>query len=163
MSLNWPKKPSVVNFNPSQKEHRKLKREVFGYNWVKRWNIPSFNIWILSKNLFVVKRRARFSVLLQIRFWWVFPSPLNLNICTVNCTTETEGIQWEKDALNSLVSSWNVSFELSFCGGKTKFTHAIAANKRANSHNFKLSNLTILTIIFYAIYFLISGKPSHIN
>ena len=76
-----------------------------------------------------MKRRAKFSVLLQIRFWWVFPSLLNLNICTANCTAETEWIQREKDALNSLASSWNVSFELSFCGGKTKFTHAIAAKK----------------------------------
>ena len=27
---------------------------------------------------------------------------------------------------------------LSFCEGKTRFTHAIVANKRANSHNFKV-------------------------
>ena len=27
---------------------------------------------------------------------------------------------------------------LSFCEGKTRFTHVIAANKRANSHNFKI-------------------------
>ena len=32
---------------------------------------------------------------------------------------------------------WSVPFEFSFCGGKTRFTYAIAANKRANSHNFK--------------------------
>ena len=34
-----------------------------------------------------------------------------------NCTTETEGIQLEKAALNPLVSRWSVSFEFSFCGG----------------------------------------------
>ena len=27
---------------------------------------------------------------------------------------------------------------LSFCEGNTRFTHVIAANKRANSHNFKV-------------------------
>ena len=61
------------------------------------------------------------------------------SICTVNYTTETEGIQ--KAALNPLVSRWSVSFECSFWGGKTRFTHAIAANKRANSHNFKVKKI----------------------
>ena len=28
----------------------------------------------------------------NIHSWWVFPSPFNLDICTVNCTIETEGI-----------------------------------------------------------------------
>ena len=40
---------------------------------------------------------------------------------------------------------------LYFCGGKTRFTHAIAANKRANSHNFKVKNLNLLTITFLAV------------
>ena len=44
----------------------------------------------------------------------------------------------KKGALNPLVSRWSVSFQFSFCGGMTRFTHAIAANKRANSHNFKI-------------------------
>ena len=61
----------------------------------------------------MVKGRAKCSVLLQIRFCWVFPSPFNLDICTVNCTTETEGIQWEKAALNPLESSWIFSFQFS--------------------------------------------------
>ena len=39
------------------------------------------------------------------------------------------------------VFRWSVPFEFSFCGGKTRFTHAIAANKRVNSHNFKIRNL----------------------
>ena len=43
-------------------------------------------------------------------------------------------------ALSPLVSRWSVQFEFSFCEGKTRFTHAIAANKRANSHNFKIKN-----------------------
>ena len=50
------------------------------------------------------------------------------------------------------MSRWSVSFEFSFCGGKTRFTHAIAANKRANSHNFKTKNLNLLTITFLAVY-----------
>ena len=33
-----------------------------------RWNFHTFNFWILSNNLFVVKAREKFSVLLQIRF-----------------------------------------------------------------------------------------------
>ena len=32
---------------------------------------------------------------------------------------------------------------LSFCERKTRFTHAIAANKRANSHNFKVKKIWI--------------------
>ena len=36
--------------------------------------------------------------------------------------------------------SWSVSFEFSFWGGKTRFSHAIATNKRASSHNFKVKN-----------------------
>ena len=98
-----------------------------------------------------------------MRSWWVFPSPFNLDICTVNWTTETEGIQWEKAALNPLVSRWSVSFEFSFCGRKTRFTHAIAANKRANSHNFKIKKLNLLTITFLAVYLMNRGKSSYMN
>ena len=86
------------------------------------------------------ERSFKFSSTTNIRSRWVFPSPFILDICTVNCTTETEGIYWEKAALNPLVSRWSVPFELSFCGGKTRFTHAIATNKQANSHNFKIKN-----------------------
>ena len=82
----------------------------------------------------------------------VFPSPFNLNICTVSYTTETERIFWEKVALNPFVSRWSVPFEFSFCEGKTRFTHAIAANKRANSHNFKIKKLNSPTITFLAVY-----------
>ena len=77
----------------------------------------------------------------QMRFRWVFPSLFNWDICTVNCTTEAEGIKWEKAASNPLVSRWSGSFEFSFCEGKTRFTHAIAANKRANSNNFKIKKI----------------------
>ena len=134
MVEKWPKKPSIINFNPSQRVPRKLVREVFVCNWIDRWNFHSSNIRILSNNLFVVKGRAKFSVLPQVRFRWVFPSPFNLDICTAKCTTETEEIQWEK-ALNTFVFSWIVKF--SFCEGKIRFTLAIAANKRPNPHNFK--------------------------
>ena len=89
--------------------------------------------------------------------------PFNLDICTVNCTTETERIQWKKAALNPLVSRKSVSFEFSFFGGKTRFTHAIAANKRANSHNFKIKNLNLLTITFLAVYLMNRGKSSYMN
>ena len=53
----------------------------------------SFNNLILSNNLFVVNGRAKFSVLLQRRFRRVFPIPFNLDICTINYATETEGVQ----------------------------------------------------------------------
>ena len=111
----------------------KLKREVFGYNWINRLNFHKFNVWILSNNLFGVKGRAKFSVPLQIRHRLVFQVPFNLEVCTVNFITETEVIQWEKTALHPLVFSWSVSFEFNFCWGKTRFTHAIAANKLATS------------------------------
>ena len=42
---------------------------------------------------------------------------------------------------------------LSFCEGKTRFTHAIAENKRANSHNFNIQkNLNLLTINFLVVF-----------
>ena len=94
---------------------------------------------------------------------YVFPSPFNLDICIVNCTKETEGIQWEKASLNSLASRWSVSFELSFCGRKTRFTNAIAANKQANSNNFKIKNLNLLTITFLAVYLMNRGKSSYMD
>ena len=93
----------------------------------------------------------------------VFPSPFNLKICTVSYTIETERIFWEKVALNPFVSRWSVPFEFSFCEGKTRFTHAIAANKRANSHNFKIKNLNLLTITFLAVYLMNRGKSSYMN
>ena len=77
-------------------------------------------------------------------------------------TAETERIQWEKVALNPLVSSWNAHSNY-FCIGKTRFTHAIAANKQASSHNFKIKNLNLLTINFLAIYLLNRGKSSYVN
>ena len=69
----------------------------------------------------------------QVRLIWTFVPQ--------NCTTETEGIYWEKAALNPLESRWSVPFEFSFCEGKTRFAHALAANKRANSHNFKIKKI----------------------
>ena len=59
----------------------------------------------------------------------------NINVITFRPST--------KAALNPRVFRWSVPFEFSFCGGKTRFTHAIAANKRANSHNFKIKNLNL--------------------
>ena len=38
----------------------------------------------------------------------------------------------------------NGSVEFSFCEEKTRFTHTVAAKKRANSHNFKRKNLISL-------------------
>ena len=88
---------------------------------------------------------------------------VQLDICTVNCTTETEGIQREKAALNPLVSRWSVSFEFSFYGGKTRFTHTIAVNKRANSHNFKIKKLEFTYNYFPAVYLMNRGKSSYMN
>ena len=99
----------------------------------------------------------------KIRFRWVFPSPFNLDICTVNCTTETEGKLMRKGRLNPRVFHRRVPSEFSFCGGKTRFTHAIAANKRANSHNFKIKKLNLLTITFLAVYLMNRGKSSYMN
>ena len=57
---------------------------------------------------------------------------------------------------------WSVPFEFSFRGGKTRFTHAIAANKRANSHNFKIKKLNLLTFSFLAVL-MNRGKSSYMN
>ena len=59
--------------------------------------------------------------------------------------------------------SWSVSFEFSFCGGKTRFSHAIATNQRLSSHNFKVKKLNLLTSTSLAIYLLNRGKSSYIN
>ena len=73
------------------------------------------------------------------------------------------GIQWEKAALNPLVSNWSVPFKFCFFGEKTRFTRAIAVNKQANFHNFKIKNLNLLTITFPAIYLLNRSKSLYIN
>ena len=69
----------------------------------------------------------------------------------------------KKAVLNLIVSRWSVSFESSFCGGKIRFTHVFAANKRANPHNLKIKNLNLLTITFLAVYIMNRGKSSYIN
>ena len=94
---------------------------------------------------------------------WVFSDPFNLDIRIVNCTTENERIWWKKAALNPHVFRWSVPFKLSFCGGKTRFTHPIAANKWANSHNFKIKKWNSLTITFLAVYLMNRVKPSYMN
>ena len=61
--------------------------------------------------------------------------------------------------MNLLVSRWSVSFEFSFCGGKTRSTHAFAANKRANSHNLKIKKKwNLITITFLAVYLTVLAK-----
>ena len=70
-----------MNFNPSPKVPGKLKCEVFGYN--------SINL----KQFVCSTRASEILILLLRRLRGVFLSPFNLDICTVNCTTETEGIQ----------------------------------------------------------------------
>ena len=103
------------------------------------------SIWYLSslKQFVCSERASEVSVVLQRRFQWVFPGPFSLGNCTVNCTTQTEGILRGKAAFNSLMSCRSVSFEFSFWEGKTRFTHANAVNKRANSHNFKIKKIWI--------------------
>ena len=61
------------------------------------------------------------------------------------------------------MSRWSISSEFSFCGGKTRFSYAIAANKRANSHNFKTKKLNSLTITFLADYLMNKDKSSYLN
>ena len=68
-----------------------------------------------------------------------------------------------KGRIKSLVSRWSVPFEFTFCRGKTRFTHATAANKRANSHNFKTKNLNLLTITFLTVYLMNRGKSWYMN
>ena len=58
--------------------------------------------------------------------------------------------------------SWSVSFKFSFCGGKTRFTLSIAADKRASSHNFRMKSFNLLAINFLAIYLLSRGKSLYI-
>ena len=60
------------------------------------------------------------------------------------------------------MSRWNVPFEFSLCGGKIRFTHTVAANKQANSHNFKIKNLNLLTITFLAIYLMNRDKSLYL-
>ena len=61
------------------------------------------------------------------------------------------------------MSRWSVPFEFSFCEGKIRVKHAITANKRANSHNFKIKKLNLLTITFLTVYLMNRGKSSYMN
>ena len=68
-----------------------------------------------------------------------------------------------KGSIKSPCVSLECIIRIEFCGGKTRFSHAIAANKRANSHNFKTKNLNLLTITFLADYLMNRGKSSYMN
>ena len=119
-----------------------------------------------SNNLFLVKGRARLSVTLQRYFRWVFPSPFSLVSFTVNCTTETEGTQWEKAALNPFVSSWSVSFEFSSLWRKDQIytCHCSKQTSKLSQLQNGLRNLNLLTNTLLAIYLVLNnGKSSYIN
>ena len=51
---------------------------------------------------------------------------------------------------------------LPYCSSM-RISHAMAANKPANSHNFKIKNLNLLTITFLAVYLMKKDKSSYIN
>ena len=70
---------------------------------------------------------------------WVFPSPFSLDICIVNCTKKTEGIQWKKAALNLMFCS-SVSFEFSFCGGKDLHTPLQQTNSQLQNKKFEFTH-----------------------
>ena len=61
------------------------------------------------------------------------------------------------------MSRCSVSSEFRFSGGKTRFTHAIVENKRANSHKLKIKILNLLTVTFLAVYLMNRGKSSYMN
>ena len=109
-----------------------------------------------------MKRRARLSVTLQRYFRWVFPSPFSSVSFTVNCTTENEGTQWEKAALNPFVSSWSVSFEFSSLWRKDQIYtyHCGKQTSKFSQLQNGLKNLNLLTITLLAIYLLNNGKSS---
>ena len=72
--------------------------------------LPEFSQAISSQ--WMSERSFNLSSTTNIRSWWVFPSPFNLNICTVNCTTETEGIfekrRWNFHSFNTWIFSNNL-------------------------------------------------------
>ena len=68
-----------------------------------------------------------------------------------------------KGRIKSPCVSLECIIPIEFCGGKTRFSHAIAANKRANSHNFKTKKLNLLTNTFLADYLMNRGKSSYMN
>ena len=76
---------------------------------------------------------------------------------TVNCTTETEGIQWEKAALNPLVSRWSVSFEFSFMEERPDLHTPL---HQTNKQTLTTSKYEITPV---AVYLMNRGKSSHMN
>ena len=68
-----------------------------------------------------------------------------------------------KGRIKSPCVSLECIIRIEVCGGKNRFSHAIAANKRANSHNFKTKKLNLLTNTFLADYLMNRGKSSYMN
>ena len=111
-----------------------------------------------------MKGRAKFYVLLQRRFRWVFSSPFNLDISTVNCTTEIEEIQREKVALNPLVSSWSVYTNLVFVEEiKDQIYTRHCSKQTSKLSQLQNKHLNSLTITYFAIQLLNKGKFSYVN
>ena len=113
-----------------------------------------------------MRGRAKFSVLLRIRFRWVFPSPFNLGICIVNCKKETEGIQWEKVALNLLVSRWSAYSNLVFVEEIKDQVYTRHCRKQTSKLS-QLQNKKNLIYLqfsnFLVIFFMNRGKSSYVN
>ena len=92
--------------------------------------LHSFNIWILSKNLFVVEGRAKFSVL-AINTLLV---SLSQSVQFGNLYRKLDSRDW-RNSMNKKPHSTRMNFfNFFFCGGKTRFTYTTAANKRTNFH-----------------------------
>ena len=64
---------------------------------------------------------------------------------------ETEGLFWEKAALNPLVYCWSVPFEFSFCEGPDLHMPLHQTNEQTLTTS-KSKNLNLLTITFLAVY-----------
>ena len=127
--------------------------------------LHSFNIWIFSNNLLVVKERTKFYI--QFYNKYTLSVSLSESVQFRHLYRKLYYRNWRnllrKGRIKSPCVSLECAIEFSFCGRKTRFTHAIAANKRANSHNFKIKNLNLLTITFLAVYLVNRGKSSYMN
>ena len=75
-----------------------------------------------------------------------------MDVCTVNWTTETEGIQREKAALNPLVSRWCVFSNLVFVEGRPDLHRPLQQTNEQTLTIQNKKNLNLLTITFLAVY-----------
>ena len=104
--------------------------EIVVFNWINRWNFYSL-LWNGGQSFPSSKNMTN-------TLWGSLCKSVQFDPLCGNCTTKTELIQGERACIKFPMGLVNVPHSILVSLWKNGwFTRAMAANKRANSHNFK--------------------------